>query len=134
MGARQFLSASMQIEEHTARCLFLSPQMRGTLCWWILVEARTLRIRHPFRVPFLFNYSSGEGTHSGAPLPCFYACGLVFVVINDRQAQQGGPRLGEGPAHRAASLHTLNKAKPLQQFEPVAQSRRRNTQRILQLA
>lgn len=32
MGARQFLSASMQIEEHTAQyLLFLSPLMQGTL-------------------------------------------------------------------------------------------------------
>ena len=68
------------------------------------------------------------------PSPVSYARELVFVIINGRQAQQGGTRLGEGPAHRAASLHALNKAKPLQQLEPIAQSRRRNTQRLLQLA
>lgn len=71
------------------------------------------------------------GIHSGAAPPCFYVCGLFFVVINGGQAQQGGSRLGEGPAHRAASLHTLNKPKPLQQFESIAQSRRRNTQHLL---
>lgn len=54
------------------------------------------------------------------PSPISYARGLFFVVINGGQAQQGGSRLGEGPAHRTASLHALNKAKPLQQLEPIA--------------
>ncbi len=75
-------------------------------------------------VPFLFNYSSGEGDALWCgPSPVSYARGLFFVVINGGQAQQGGSRLGEGPAHRTASLHALNKPKPLQQFEPIAQSR-----------
>lgn len=44
---------------------------RSGVYWWILVEATDLVLRHPQRVPFLFNYSSGEGTHSGAAPPLF---------------------------------------------------------------
>ncbi len=83
---------------------------RSGVYWWILVEARTLRIRHPFRVPFLFNCSSGEGTHSGAPLPCFYVYGLVLQpseLLLGRRIQKRGLFWG----NRVPDVAVLNEEK-----------------------
>ena len=54
---------------------------RSGVYWWILVEARTLRIRHPRWVPFLFNYSAGEKTHSGAAPPLRLRVGPLAIGI-----------------------------------------------------
>ena len=44
-------------------------------------------MRHPLRVPFLLNYSSGKGTHSGASPPPF----LLSVGYSSSSSTAGRP-------------------------------------------